>query len=85
MTEKTDPSFEEAVTNEWKNEYQFDIKNMSPVQKFALRQAWDEVESSKPDSERDFARKVSRMNNNEFNALVSDMTYDAQRATSKMK
>jgi hypothetical protein len=85
MTEKPEPSFEEAVTNEWKTAYQFDIKNMSQIQKFALRQAWDEVESSKPDSERDFARKVSRMNNNEFNALVSDMTYDAQRATSKMK
>jgi hypothetical protein len=85
MAEKTEPSFEEAVKDDWRAAYARDIQSMSPVQKFALKQAWDEAESSKPDSERDFARKVSRMSNNDFNALVSDVTYDAQRATSKMK
>jgi hypothetical protein len=40
MAEKPEPSFEEAITNDWKNAYQLDIVNMSPVQKFALKQAW---------------------------------------------
>ena len=84
-TEPREPTFEEAVTADWRNAYERDIQSMSPVQKFALKQAWDAVEKSKPDTERDFARKVSRMGNNEFNALVSDVTYDASRAKSGLK
>ena len=79
MTDKAEPSFEEAVTQDWKNAYSHDIQNMSPLQKHALQEAWRESESKKPDTERDFARKVSRMPNSEFNALVSDLTYDAGR------
>jgi hypothetical protein len=80
MTEKTDPSFEEAVAADWKNAYATDIERMSPVQKHALQAAWREVESSKPDSERDFASKVSRMGRGEYDEYVSNAIYDAERA-----
>jgi hypothetical protein len=80
MTGKTDPSFEEAITSEWKNAYQFDIKNMSPVQKHALRQAWDEVQNNTPDAQRDFERKVARMGRGEYDEYVSNTIYDAERA-----
>jgi hypothetical protein len=84
MAEK-EPSFEEAVKDDWRAAYARDIQSMSPVQKFALKQAWDEVESKSASAAHDFDRKIARMSNNDFNALVSDVTYDAQRATSKMK
>jgi hypothetical protein len=85
MTEKTEPSFEEAVAADWKNAYAQDISNMGPVQKHALQAAWREVESKNTDKSQDFERKIARMGSSEFNNLVADLTYDAQRPTSKMK
>ena len=78
MTDKTEPSFEEAVAADWRNAYAQDISNMSPVQKHALKAAWREIESKNAETpQRDFDRKLSRMGDGEFNRLVADITYDA--------
>lgn len=84
MAEK-EQSFEEAVTADWQNAFRQDIASMSPVQKFALKKAWDDVEKQNTSAANDFEKKVARMGNDEFNRLVADVTYDASRATQKMK
>jgi hypothetical protein len=85
MAEKTEPSFEEAVENDYYGAFTRDFVNMSPVQLHALNRAKRDFESKSASAAHDFDRKIARMSNNDFNALVSDVTYDAQRATSKMK
>jgi hypothetical protein len=79
MTEKSEPSWEEAVAADWKNAYAQDISNMTPVQKHALQVAWREVESKNMDKSQDFERKIARMPSGEFNNLVSDLIYDATK------
>jgi hypothetical protein len=84
MAEK-EPSFEEAVENDWYNAFTRDFENLTPVQRHALNRAKRDFESKSASAAHDFDRKIARMSNNDFNALVSDVTYDASRAKSGMK
>ena len=79
MAEK-EPSFEEAVTIEWKDVYQRDIVSMSPVQKYALKQAWAEVESKTAAAARAPDRVIARMGTSEFNNFAADEIYKADLA-----
>jgi hypothetical protein len=80
MAEKSAPSFEEAVTIEWKDAYQRDIVGMSPVQKYALKQAWAEVESKAADAARGPDRAIARMGTSEFNNFAADEIHKADLA-----
>ena len=80
MAEKSEPSFEEAVTIEWKDAYQRDIVSMSPVQKFALKQAWAEVESKTVAAAREPDRQIARMGTSEFNNFAADEIHKADLA-----